>query len=136
MRQLYIGRWVKGFRKFYELGRKFNLSPEAQHRLLVITYYFNKSNQNADKTARYFGLHRNTINNWLQLYDPNDLIKLEPNNPQYLMNLALAYAYLSEDDQAISLANQIKELKADDQASVDAFIQDVRSGKFSNSNGN
>ena len=78
MRQLYIGRWVKGFRKFYELGRKFNLSPEAQHRLLVITYYFNKSNQNADKTARYFGLHRNTINNWLQLYDPNDLIKLEP----------------------------------------------------------
>src|SRR3989338_6565056 len=62
-----------------------------------------------------------------------DLVKLEPSNLQYLMNLALAHAYLGKDDQAIALANQIKALSADNQASVDAFIQDVRNGEFSNS---
>ena len=78
MRQLYIGRWVKGFRKFYELGKRFDLSPEAQYRLQVISYYFQKANKSGALTARYFGLHRNTISNWLKLYDPNDLSKLEP----------------------------------------------------------
>lgn len=80
MRQLYIGRWLKGFRKFYEIGQRFNLSPEAQYRLNVIGYYFNNG-KNACATARHFGLHRNTVGRWLKLYDPGNLHLLEPKKP-------------------------------------------------------
>jgi transposase InsO family protein len=78
MQQLYIGWRIKGFKKFYELGLKFKLSPEAEFRLSVIAYYFNKGGKNARKTANCFNLHRNTVRNWLKLFDPNDLSKLEP----------------------------------------------------------
>ena len=78
MQQLYIGWRIKGFKKFYELGQRFNLTPEAQYRLTVIGYYFNQGQQNASYTGRHFGIHRNTIMKWLSLYDPNKLHILEP----------------------------------------------------------
>lgn len=78
MQQLYIGWRIKGFRKFYELGLRFKLSPEAEFRLSVIAYYFNKACKDATKTAHCFNLHRNTVHKWLKLFDPNDLSKLEP----------------------------------------------------------
>ena len=78
MKILYIGRWLKGFRSFVHLGQKYNLSADAQYRLKVISYYFHRANKNACLTARKFDLHRNTIGNWLKLYDPSNLHKLEP----------------------------------------------------------
>lgn len=81
MRIVYIGRWIKGFKKFYEIGQQYNLSPDAQYRLTVITYYFNQGNKNASLTARYFGLHRNTVNNWLRIFDSNNFKSLEPKKP-------------------------------------------------------
>lgn len=78
MRIINIGWNVKGFRSFIALGQKFNLSPEAEYRLKVIGTYFNKFKENKDQTARYFGLHRNTVGKYLRLYDPKDLTKLEP----------------------------------------------------------
>lgn len=54
------------------------LSPEAEYRLKVIGYYFNKFDENTSKTGRYFGLHRNTVSKYVKLYDPNNLQLLEP----------------------------------------------------------
>lgn len=78
MRIINIGWNVKGFSKFIQLGQKFKLSPEAEHRLKVIAHYFNKFNKDASKTGRYFGLHRNSVGKYIKLYDPNNLHLLEP----------------------------------------------------------
>ena len=78
MRIINIGWKVKGFRSFVKLGQRFNLSPEAEYRLKVIGYYFNKFNEDASKTGRYFGLHRNTVGKYVGSYDPNNLHLLEP----------------------------------------------------------
>ena len=78
MRQLYIGRYLNGINSFFKMGWKYNLSPEAEYRLKVIGYYFNKSNKNASLTGRYFGLHRNTVMDWLKRFDPHNLHSLEP----------------------------------------------------------
>ena len=47
MRIMNIGWKVKGFSSFVKLSQKFNLSPEAEYRLKVIGYYFNKFNEDA-----------------------------------------------------------------------------------------
>lgn len=78
MRIINIGWNVKGFRSFIKLSQKFRLSPEAEYRLKVIAYYFNKFNEDASKTGRYFGLHRNSVSKYVKLYDPNNLYLLEP----------------------------------------------------------
>ena len=78
MRIINISRNVKGFQRFIKLGQRFNLSPEAEYRLKVIAYYFNKFNKDASKTGRYFGLHRNTVMKYLKVYDPSNLYLLEP----------------------------------------------------------
>jgi transposase InsO family protein len=81
MRTLYIGRWIKGFKKFYDLGRRFHLSPEAQYRLCVVGWYFKEGKEDKTYTGRHFGIHRNTIASWVSLYAPKDLTKLEPKAP-------------------------------------------------------
>lgn len=77
MRTLYIGRWIKGINTFFKFGHQYNLSPEAEYRLKVIGWHFQKG-KNTSLTGRYFGIHRNTVSGWLKLFDPNDLKKLEP----------------------------------------------------------
>jgi len=81
MKQLYIGRWINGMKNFVNLGQKYNLSPEADYRLKVLGYFYTKSNKNISKTARYFGIHRNTISNWLKNFNINNLKSLEPQKP-------------------------------------------------------
>jgi transposase InsO family protein len=78
MRIINIGWNVKGFHRFIKLGQRFKLSPEAEYRLKVIAYYFNKFKKNASKTGRYFGLHRNSVSKYIKLYNPNNLHLLEP----------------------------------------------------------
>jgi transposase InsO family protein len=80
MRQLYIGRWLKGINTFFKFGWKYNLSPEAQYRLKVIGWHEHHG-KNISKTGRHFDIHRNTVSAWLNLFDPNDLSKLEPKAP-------------------------------------------------------
>jgi transposase InsO family protein len=80
MRTLYIGRWLKGINTFFRTGWKYDLSPEAQYRLKVIGWY-HQYGKNSSKTGRHFDIHRNTISAWLNLFDPNDLSKLEPKAP-------------------------------------------------------
>ena len=81
MKIRYLGWNINNFSKFIKLGQRFNISPEAEYRLKVIGHYFNKFDQNASKTGRYFGLHRNTITKYVSLYDPNNLHTLEPTAP-------------------------------------------------------
>ena len=78
MKIINIGWKVKGFRSFIKIGEKFNLSPEAEYRLKVIGLYFNKFNRNTSLTGRYVGLHRNTVNKYVCLYNPSNLYLLEP----------------------------------------------------------
>ena len=78
MQQLYIGWRVRGFKTAYNLAKKYDLSPDAQYRLSVLHWYHNEGKSNASLTARHFGLHRNTIQKWLKLFDPHNLQSLEP----------------------------------------------------------
>lgn len=77
MKVINIGWKVKGFQRFIKLGQRFKLSLEAEYRLKVIGYYFNKFNKNVSRTGRYFGLHRNTVGKYVNLYNPNNLYLLE-----------------------------------------------------------
>jgi len=44
--------------------------------------------------------------------------------------LALAYAYLGENQKAVETAGKIKEFGGDYASQTDAFIQDVLSGMY------
>jgi len=100
MRIINIGWNVKGFRSFVQLSQKFKLSSEAEYRLKVIAYYFNKFNKDTTKTANYFGLHRNSVYKYVALYDPSNLSLLEPKSkapirryrkktPDWIVNLII-----------------------------------------------
>jgi len=78
MQQYYIGWHVRGFKTMYDIAKKYDLSPEAQYRLSVLHWYHNEGESNASLTARHFGLHRNTIQKWLKIFDPHNLSSLEP----------------------------------------------------------
>jgi transposase InsO family protein len=112
MQQLYIGWRIKGFKRFVDMGRRYNLSPEAQFRLSVIGYYHNGGQKNSSKTARHFGLHRNTVGKWLAIFDPNNLHSLEPSprapihryrrtTPEHIVQMVVAfkkkYPFLGKD---------------------------------------
>src|SRR3989338_10925613 len=81
MRVQYIGRWLRGVNTFFRLGWQYNLSPEADYRLNVLGYYFGDGGKNASKTGRHFGLHRNSIGNWIAVFDPRRPQSLEPKKP-------------------------------------------------------
>jgi len=78
MQQLYIGWRVRGFRRAYEMAKKYDLSSEAQYRLNVLHWYHNEGNSNISLTGRHFGLHRNTVSKWVKKFDPYNLKSLEP----------------------------------------------------------
>jgi len=122
MQQLYIGWRIKGFKKLYNLGLKFKLSPEAEFRLSVIAYYSGKSGKSIGKTANCFNLHRNTVSKWLKLFDPKDLSKLEPKSKtpynrdkrrrieQYIIDRIIywkkLYPYLGKEKITVILARE------------------------------
>ncbi len=81
MHYINVGWKIPGFYKFIQFGKSYNLSSEAQYRLKVIGLYFTKFNKNTKLTARYVGLHRNTVSKYVSLYNPNNLYLLEPKSP-------------------------------------------------------
>ena len=60
----------------------------------------------------------------------SELVNIFPNNPQYYMNLALAYAYLGDNEMAIQTAKDLLKLDSQYQDSVSSFIEEVKTGKF------
>ncbi|MCK5017687.1 MAG: transposase family protein, partial [Candidatus Peribacteraceae bacterium] len=77
MQQVYIGWRVPGFKKFLKIMDQYDLSPDAQYRLSVLSWYFTVGERNACATARHFKLHRNTLNKWIKMYNPKNLKTLE-----------------------------------------------------------
>ena len=63
-------------------------------------------------------------------YFYESLVKLSPNEPNYWINLALAYAHLGENEKAIEMAEEIRRLGEDYNAEADAFIQKIKEGYF------
>lgn len=78
MRIQMIGGFIKWICTFHKICSSYRLSPEGEFRLGVVWAYFTRFEKNASKTARYFGLHRNTVTKYLDLYDPKNLSTLEP----------------------------------------------------------
>jgi len=60
------------------------------------------------------------------------LVKVAPDNPDYLINLALSYAYLGEDQEAIKNAESVKKFGGEYSRQADLFIQDIKAGKYRN----
>ena len=59
-----------------------------------------------------------------------DLVEIAPQNPDYYINLALAYAYLGDDQKAIEIAESIKNINSGFTQQADLFIQGIKEGKF------
>ncbi len=60
----------------------------------------------------------------------NKLIALDPNNPQYYVQAAMAYAYMGNNDQAIEMAQKVAAFGPDYKKQSDDFIKKVKSGEF------
>ncbi len=60
----------------------------------------------------------------------NVLIEKYPENPNYLIRLAVAYASQDKDDLAISTAERVKSFGAQYNSQVDEFVRQVRAGTF------
>lgn len=60
------------------------------------------------------------------------LIVQNPNNPDFYIQLALAQAYLGENEAAIATAEKIININHDFKEQVDDFIERVRSGYYQN----
>jgi tetratricopeptide (TPR) repeat protein len=60
-----------------------------------------------------------------------ELIKINPENPQYYIQLALGHAHLGENEQAIETAEKISEFGSQYEQQARAFIQQVRQGAYS-----
>ncbi len=59
-----------------------------------------------------------------------ELVEIAPDNPNYWINLALAYAYLGNNDAAVETAKQVGQFGGEYKNQSEAFIQDVLSGKY------
>ncbi|MFC1700729.1 O-antigen ligase family protein [Patescibacteria group bacterium] len=59
-----------------------------------------------------------------------ELTEIKSDNPDYLVNLALSYAYLGQREQAIEVAKKTKEFGDEYIEQSVLFIQDVLDGKF------
>jgi len=59
-----------------------------------------------------------------------ELTILNPDNPEYWVNLALSYARLGEKEQAIKTAQRIAEFGGDYEKQSGLFIQDVLNGVY------
>ena len=58
------------------------------------------------------------------------LIEIDPDNPQYYVQLAMAYAYLGEDAQAIEVAQKVSSFGAEYEQQSQDFIDRIRRGEF------
>jgi len=58
------------------------------------------------------------------------LSQIDPQNPNYLINQALAYASLGQKEKAVEAALKIKEFGGDYAAQADLFIKDIEAGKY------
>ncbi|NCF75396.1 MAG: hypothetical protein GWO87_02845 [Xanthomonadaceae bacterium] len=58
------------------MAKILKISKTGEKRLNWIIYYFEKSELNASKTARYFGISRKTFYKWFKLFDENNLYML------------------------------------------------------------
>lgn len=121
MRIQYVGGFIKGIQRFLAMGQVYNLSPEAEYRLNVIAAYKTKFKNNASQTARYFGIHRNSVHKYLRLYNPHNLYALEPNKPlplhrvrkqlpksieSMIVQLKKAYPYYGKEKLKVLLARK------------------------------
>lgn len=59
-----------------------------------------------------------------------DLVQLDPKKPDYLVNLALSYAYLGEKEKAIAVAQKVADFGEAYAEQSKNFIADVKAGKF------
>jgi len=59
-----------------------------------------------------------------------ELTELYPKTPEYWINLALSYARLGKREQAIGIAEKVKEFGEDYAKQAEQFIQDILEGKF------
>ena len=69
---------IPNFTALWRLAHNSKLSKAAKHRLTIIDYYYQKSNQNAALTARHFGCSRSYIYKLLKIFNPKYLPSLEP----------------------------------------------------------
>lgn len=60
----------------------------------------------------------------------NKLIEMDPNNPEYYVQLALSYAYQGKDQQAIDMAQKISQFGLQYQTQSEAFIDRIKAGEF------
>lgn len=58
------------------------------------------------------------------------LIEIDPDNPQYYVQLALAHAYLGEDAEAIAAAQKVSSFGAEYEQQSQDFIEKIRRGDF------
>lgn len=61
----------------------------------------------------------------------DQLIEIDPDNPNHYVSLALAHAYLGEDDKAIEIAQMVMEFGGGYEEQSAEFINKVRNGEFS-----
>jgi putative transposase len=59
------------------LAEYWKLSPIAKQRLEWIIFYHTVANDDASKTAKYFGISRKTFNKWKNRFNPNVIQSLE-----------------------------------------------------------
>ena len=59
-----------------------------------------------------------------------ELTELVPDKPEYWINLALSYAHLGQREQAIRIAEKMKEFGEEYIKQSEKFIQDILAGKF------
>lgn len=59
-----------------------------------------------------------------------DLTQINPENPDYLVNLALSYAYQGEKEKAIAVAQKVADFGETYVEQSKSFIEDVKAGKF------
>lgn len=64
------------------------------------------------------------------LYFYKELTEIYPEKPEYWVNLALSYAELEQKDEAIEIAEKVKEFGGDYEQQSELFIQNILSGKY------
>ena len=60
------------YERWRKVAKILKTSREARNRLEWIIYYHKKSERNASKTARHFGVSRKTFHKWLNEFDENN----------------------------------------------------------------
>jgi len=67
--------------------------------------------------------------NWTRKFY-EELVELISDNPNYWINLSLAYAHLGQDSEAIKAAREVAKFGPGFEAQAGSFIQDVRNGVY------